>query len=138
MTAIGDVVRRFYEDIVATGDLARVAEFIGPDYLDHNAPGAGRGPEVLRAHMAAMRRTFPDFTLVVEDMIVEADRVATRVAGHGTHRGEWMNIKPTGKAIQLKGINIDRVADGRIVEHWGEANTVGMLIQMGVNPFGSG
>jgi hypothetical protein len=59
MTAIGDVVRRFYEDIVATGDLARVAEFIGPDYLDHNAPQAGRGPEVFRAHRRRCAGRFP-------------------------------------------------------------------------------
>ena len=56
-----------------------------------------------------------------------------RVVGDG-HLGEWLGIKPTGKRIQLRGINLDRVQAGRIVEHWGEADTIGMLMQMGLNP----
>ena len=57
------------------------------------------------------------------------------MTGSGTHLGEWMGIKPTGREVRLKGINIDRVEGGRIAEHWGEADTIGMLVQMGVDPF---
>jgi len=58
-----------------------------------------------------------------------------RVTAEGTHLGEWLGIKPSGKRIQLRGLNLDRVLNGRIVEHWGEADTVGMLAQMGVDSF---
>jgi predicted ester cyclase len=61
--------------------------------------------------------------------------VATRVSGSGTHTGVWQEIQPTGNKIQLRGINIDRIGAGLIVEHWGEADTAGMLWQMGVDPF---
>jgi predicted ester cyclase len=81
--------------------------------------------------------TFPDFRIRVEDMIAEGDRVVTRVTGEGTHAGVWMDIEPTGSLVKVKGVNIDRVSNDRIVEHWGEADTVGMLFQMGVNPFDS-
>lgn len=129
------VIRRFYIEVIGTGDLSRVEEFIGPNYLDHNAEGAGRGPSVVRAHVEALRRTFPDFHLQVDEIIGEGDKIVTRVSGRGTHKGEWMGIRPTGAVVRVKGINIDRIAGERIVEHWGEADTVGMLRQMGVDPF---
>lgn len=129
------VVRRFYAEVLSGGDLSRVEEFIAPEYLDHNAEGAGRGPSVLRAHIEALRNTFPDFNLQIDEILSEGDKVVTRVSGHGTHMGEWMGIRPTGAVIRVRGINIDRIADGRIVEHWGEADTVGMLCQMGADPF---
>ncbi len=61
-----------------------------------------------------------------------------RVTGRGTHLGEWMNIPTSGKTIVLKGINLNRVVNVKIVEHYGEADTVSMLIQMGVNSFPEG
>jgi predicted ester cyclase len=129
------LVRRFYAEVVGRGDLSRVADFVAQGYLDHNAEEAGRGPDVLRAHIEALRRTFPDFTLDIDEILAEGDKVVTRVSGQGTHRGEWMGIRPTGAVVRVKGINIDRIADGRIVEHWGEADSLGMLRQMGVDPF---
>jgi predicted ester cyclase len=129
------IVRRFYAEVIGAGDLSRVEAFVGPEYLDHNAEEAGRGPSVVRAHVQALRRTFPDFQVQIDDVIAEGDKVVTRVSGRGTHGGEWMGILPTGAVVRVKGINIDRIADGHIVEHWGEADTVGMLLQMGVDPF---
>jgi len=129
------IVRRFYTEVVGKGDLSRIEVFIAPDYVDHAAgPEAGRGPAVMRAHLQALRQTFPDFTLQIEDIIAEDDRVVTRVSGRGTHRGEWQRINPTEAVIHVRGINIDRVVDGRIVEHWVEADTMDMLCQMGVDP----
>ena len=67
--------------------------------------------------------------------MAEGEWVAVRVTAEGTHTGEWMGIPATGKKIYLKGINLDRVVDGLIVEHYGEADTVAMLMQMGLDPF---
>lgn len=129
------IIRRFYTEVVGKGDLSRLEAFISANYVDHNAEGPERGPGVVRIHVQALRRTFPDFHLQIDEIIGEGDMVATRVSGHGTHKGEWMGIRPTGAVVRLKGINIDRLADDRIVEHWGEADTIGMLRQMGVDPF---
>lgn len=133
MSAAKAVVRRFYSGVFR--DLSLAEHCIAPDYIDHNNEAAGRGPAVVRAHIQALLRTFPDFTLAIEDMVAEGDKVVTRVTGRGTHQGVWMAIVPTGKQVQVKGINIDRVVSGRIAEHWGEADTVTMLMQMGVDPF---
>ena len=130
-----DLVRRLYAEVVSAGGTARAGEFVSEDYLDHNAEGAGRGPGVLRAHVEAVRRTFPDFRLRIEDVVAEGDRVVTRVTARGTHRGRWMSIEPTGALVELKGINIDRVVGGKVIEHWGEADTIGILRQMGHDPF---
>jgi predicted ester cyclase len=132
MTAT-ELVRRFYPGLFQ--DASVIDECIGKDYVDHNNEQGGRGPDAVRRHVAALRETFPDFSMQIVDIVAEGDRVVTRVTGQGTHMGVWMHIEPSGMVVNVKGINFDRVADGRIVEHWGEADTIGMLMQMGVDPF---
>jgi predicted ester cyclase len=82
--------------------------------------------------LRGVRTTFPDFQLTIEAQIGEGELVVTRVTGRGIHQGTWLGISPRGTPIVVTGINIDRVLNGKIVEHWGEANTVGMLLQLGV------
>ena len=130
-----ETIERYYAEVVSGRDYSNLSSLVAAEYVDHNAEGAARGPGVVRAHMEAIRSTLPDFTMRIEHIIAEEDWVATRVTGRGTHKGEWMNIKPTGREIHLKGINMDRLQNGKIVEHWGEADTVGMLLQMGVDLF---
>jgi predicted ester cyclase len=129
------LVRRFYTEVVGGGDYSNLDGFVAAEYVDHNAAEGGRGPDVVRAHLEAIRMTLSDFTIQIEDIFADGDHVITRVTGRGTHLGEWMGIEPTGREVRLKGINIDRVERGRIAEHWGEADTIGMLVQMGVDPF---
>ena len=130
------LVGQYYSTVGGAGDLTNIESFISPDYLDHNGdPDGPRGPACVRAHFEAIRTTFPDFTMSVEHVLADRDFVVTRVHGRGTHQGEWMGIPPSGQVVHLRGINIDRVESGKIVEHWGEADTIAMLIQMGVDPF---
>ena len=129
------LIRRFYTQVVGGGDYSSLDSVVAADYVAHNDAEGGRDPDVVRTHLEAIRSTLPDFTIQIEDIFAEGDYVITRDAGRGIHLGEWMGIKPTGREVRLKGINIDRVERGRIAEHWGEADTIGMLVQMGVNPF---
>src|ERR1700722_9757352 len=133
-----ELVRKFYSEIfsdLSRVDLSNVGRFISSYYIDHNNDKAGSGVDLFRAHINGLRHTFPDFTLSIADIMAEGDKVVTRVTGRGTHTGVWMQIEPTGAVINVKGINIDRVEEGRIVEHWGEADTISMLFQMGIDPF---
>jgi steroid delta-isomerase-like uncharacterized protein len=125
------LVRRFLEKVVNTGDLTAIGSFIAPNIHDHNSGSQPLGREVYSQHILAVRTTYPDFQVTVDDLIAEADKVVSRVTAHGTHLGRWWGVAPTGKQVTMTGINIDRIVDGKIVEHWGEADTVSALLQIG-------
>lgn len=126
------LVRRFYEEVVSTGDVDRLAEFISPAYVEvHDNVRHPVGLEGAREHVLGVRRTYPDFHLTVEQQIAEGEWVATRVTARGTHEGTWLGMKPTGKRVEMTAVNIDRVVDGRIVEHGGAADLLEPLLRIG-------
>ena len=132
------LVLAYYQHVVVEGGFEEIPNDIGESSVAHNSPNdAPTGPFAVEAHLRAIRTTFPDVTRRTHEVMAEGDWVAPRVTAEGTHVGEWLGIKPSGKHIAWRGINLDRVSGGHLVEHWGEADTVGMLVQIGVNPFGS-
>ena len=130
------IVLDFYRQVMSEGKTDLAGKYISPAYQDHNAPPhAAAGVAGLLAHVHGIKNTFPDFQMQCHEAVAEGEWVAVRVTAEGTHTGEWMGIPATGNKIYLKGINLDRVVDGLIVEHYGEADTVAMLMQMGLDPF---
>ncbi len=90
--------------------------------------------EELKRVIALNEAAFPHYELVAEDMIAEGDKVVVRSTFHGTHRGDFMGIPPTGKQVTMPLILIYRIADDKIVEHWMQADALGMMQQLGVIP----
>ena len=128
------IVRRGYEAI-NQNDLDALDEVVASDIIDRNpAPGQAPGLEGVKQFFSSLHAAFPDLHMDVEDMIAEGDKVATRVSMSGTHRGEFMGIDPTGNRVEISGIDILRVAGGKIVEHWGNFDDLGMMQQLGVIP----
>jgi predicted ester cyclase len=126
------LVRRYYEEIVNTGDVDRLAEFISPAYAEvHGNVTYPAGLEGAREHVLGVRRTYPDLHLTVEQQIAEGEWVVTRVTARGTHEGVWLGMRPTGKKLEMTAVNIDRVIDGRIVEHGGAADLLGPFLEIG-------
>ncbi len=126
------LVRRYIEEVVNTGDAERLAEFIGPDYTEvYNNVRHPLGLEGAEEHILGGRRTYEDLHLTVEQQIAEGDWVVTRATARGTHRGGWLGTKPTGKTVEITVVNIDKVVDGRIVEHGGAANMLEPLLEAG-------
>lgn len=126
------LVRGYIEEVVNTGNVDRLAEFIARDYVEvYNNVRYPLGLEGAREHILGGRRTYEDLHLTVDQQIAEGDWVVTRATMHGTHRGGWLGTKPTGKAVEIIVVNIDKVIDGRIVEHGGAANMLEPLIQAG-------
>ena len=80
------------------------------------------------------RGAFPDSHFTVEDMVAEGDKVVTRKTFHGTHEGEFMGIPPSGRSVSMGLIDIVRISEGRVVEHWSEGDSLGMMQQLGVIP----
>lgn len=127
-----ELLRRYYEEVVSRGAVNDVARFVSPDYVEvHDNTRYAIGVEGAKEHIRGVRQTYPDLRLTVEQQIAEGEWVVSRVTMRGTHRGEWQGIKPTGKPIEVTAVNIDRVVDGRIVEHGGAANLLGPLLEAG-------
>ncbi len=126
------IIRRYIEEVINTGNTGRIEQFISPDYTEiFEGKRYPLGIQGAREHIAGVRRTYPDLTLTVEQQIAEGDWVATSITARGTHRGEWMGIRPTGKVLTYTGVNLDKVIGGRIVEHGGAANMLGPLLEAG-------
>lgn len=133
------LVRRYYEQVAGTGNVDEIDRYIAPDYTEvHENQRYPLGIEGAREHILGVRRTYADLCLTVEQQIAEGDWVASRVTMRGRHVGEWQGILPTGKTVRMTAVNLDRVVEGRIVEHGGAANLLGPLLEIGaIRPAGS-
>ena len=122
-----DIARKVYE-IIATGNLDLAEEIVDPDAPDNERPSLTeehaqpRLIETFREFAADAHAAFPDMQITVEDMITEGDRVAARVSMRGTHQGEFQGIAATGRRVQVRAMDMFRIADGKIVEHWGHGD----------------
>jgi predicted ester cyclase len=126
------VVRRFYEEVVNTGNVDLIERFIAPEYVEvSDGKRHVIGVEGAKAHILGVRQTYPDLHIEIERQISEGEWVVTCITARGTHRGLCLGIKPTGKAIAFTDVNIDRVVGDRIVEHGGAANMLGPLLEIG-------
>jgi steroid delta-isomerase-like uncharacterized protein len=117
-----------------TGNLDAVEEIFAPEYVSHEpTSGEVRGIEGARQFAATFREAFPDLQNTIEDMVAEGDKVVMRFRGNGTHEGETEAFgPPTGKRMEITGITIKRLADGKIVEAWTNFDALGMMRQLGV------
>jgi steroid delta-isomerase-like uncharacterized protein len=129
------LIRRFVDEIFNQGRIEAIDELVAPDAVDHAAlPGMPPGREGIKRRAAMIRSAFPDFQIIVEDQVAEGDRVAGRYTMRGTHQGDLMGIPPTGKPVSIIAMDVIRVRDGRLVEHWGQIDMLGMMQQLGVVP----
>ena len=96
--------------------------------------GVGAGIEAIRGFYEAIWTAFPDARLEIEDVVAEGDKVACRFAMRATHRGPFQGIPATGRPVKLTGITILRLANGRCVERWNQADFLGLMQQLGVAP----
>ncbi len=123
---------RNYQDAYNTGDFDALADVVAADVRTPNiVPGM---PPGLEGAIAVHRTTLlgmPDYLTTIEDLIAEGDKVVARVTMTGTHTGDFWGIPPTGRRVDLTAIYIVRIADGKIVEHWGEEDGVKVLRQLG-------
>ena len=112
------------------GDMEALDNLIAPDFVNHTSENPTEGRDEFKARVQMVRTAFPDWELVVEDMLGEGDKVVTRWRARGTHRGRFGEIEPTGGRIEAIGIAIDRVIDGKRVEGWVQWDLPGLLRQL--------
>jgi steroid delta-isomerase-like uncharacterized protein len=124
--------RRFVDEVINRGNFAVVDELASPNFVDHSSPpGVPPTNEGTKAFFAMLRAAFPDLRATVEDQFAEGDRVVQRVTTRGTMRGAFQGMPASGKEATWSGIHITRYADGKVVEHWGVVDQLGMLAQLG-------
>ncbi len=131
------VVRREIEEIFDhRGNLDAAEEIYAPDYVGHEpTTGDIRGIEGAKQFAADYRKAFPDVETTIEDQIAEGDKVVTRFRARGTHQGDTEDFGPaTGNRIEVTGISIAQLADGKIVEDWTNYDALGLLQQLGLVP----
>jgi steroid delta-isomerase-like uncharacterized protein len=128
------IARRADEELFDRGNLDVADELFALNFVYHD-PASGEdwhGPESVKQYATMLRAAFPDLHYSVEDQIAEGDKVVTRYTASGTHQSELMEIAPTGNRVEITGISITRIEDGKIEEIWENYDTLGMMQQHGV------
>ena len=127
------IIRRFIHEVQNTGDVSRIHEFISEDYAEiHEGKRYAIGIQGAVDHVLGVRRIYPDLKLTIERQIAEGEWVVTVYSVTGTFTEEWFGMKPTEQPITYTGVNIDRVRQGKIIEHGGAANLLNPLLEAGV------
>ena len=125
------MVRRLFFMMINDGRLDVADDGFAPDYLDHSpfSPPTP-GPEGFKQRVGELRRAL-EARMDIYDMTSEEDRVAFRWQLTGKHVGDFAGYAPTGGNVRLTGLNLERIADGRIVEHWSEYDRQALVEQLG-------
>ncbi len=127
------LTRRFYDEVFVQGKLDLMDEFVHDDFVEHEEfPGLPPGKEGLVVFITMMREAFPDIAVTVNDIIVEGNKLVSRIRLSGTHSGEFLGIPPTGKTMDIQAIDILAFRDGKATEHWGVTDQMAMMQQLGV------
>ena len=127
------IVSRFVSEAQSRGNMGAVDEFLAESFIDHSAlPGFLPTPVGVKQLFGALRTAFPDLQAIIHDQIAEGDRVVTRKTLSGTHQGTFMGIPPTGRKVKINVIDILRIVDGKITDHWNVIDRLGLMQQLGV------
>jgi len=128
-----DFIHAYNEDFWNKQNIAAFEKYYTADFIMHNAD-ADLNCEQYKGLCQAYFTAFPDLHITTNDLIAEEDKVTKVWTANSTHKGELMGIPATGKQIVVKGIEVFRIADGKIAEVWASMDNLGMMQQLGVIP----
>jgi predicted ester cyclase len=130
------LARRLLEEVVNTGAVERLPEFLASDCTN---PYTGvQGLAWFREHVLTFHRCYPNLVVTVDGQVAEDDMVVTWWTMRGTHSGEYGGVQPTHKPIVLHGVNIQKFRNGRIVEQFGGSDSLEALMELGVVQWATG
>lgn len=125
-----DIVKYYYEVIVSQNLLNELPNYVSENCMikvgDKIFPLGLNG---MKEHLIDVKKTYPDYTMKIIKQYSDGDYVISEFFMQGTHEGEWIGIKPTHKTLLFTGVDIDKVVDGKIVEHGGAVNTFETLFE---------
>ena len=117
---------------INSGNLDQFHQIFSAGVVDHDpAPDQGKGPEGFIKFFTGFREAFPDLQVKPEHTVIDEDNVALAYTATGTHKGNFLGIPATGKTVKIRGMQIAKFKDGKIVERWGSSDELGILKQIG-------
>ena len=129
------VVRRFIDEVQNKKNMELFDELNAEDFVNLSAPpGMPSDREGGKMFLGGFLSAFPDSQVTIDDMIAEGDRVATKKTFTGTHTGDGIGIPPTAKRVSIQYVDILRLRDGRVIEHWLSMDQLSFMQQLGVIP----
>lgn len=121
------------EEGFSRGNLAALDGLFDPGLQEHQF-GLPSTADGLKSSISGLRAAFPDFTLTVDEVVSDGDKVWGRSTARGTHRGLFMGLPPTGRQFAIQVFDVCRFKDGKIVEHWGAPDRFALMVQLGALP----
>ena len=130
------LIVRFVEELFNRGNMGIVGEIFAPDFIEREQlpPGIPDGREGVKVLTTELRSAFPDFKATIDDILAEGDKVVIRMTWSGTQKGEFMGVPATGKRVSFGVIDIIRITNGKLVEHWGQMDSMSLMQQLGAIP----
>lgn len=127
-----DFMGRFLQASIAR-ETADFMEFMAPDFVAH-VPGGPKNREGFVQHMRFFNMAFSDMQFSILDLITDGEKVVVRTLWRGTQSGDFMGLPPTGKQVEIEAYIVERLKDGKSVEHWSLFDQFAMMQQLGVIP----
>lgn len=134
MSTNEQLFRIFIEDSFSKGDVTVFDRHALPDFVEHQYGIIPPNAEGVKKAIRSLHNAFPDFSLTVEELVTDGDKVWGRMIGRGTQKGQFGPIPPTGKKFEITVIDIMRFKDGKLVEHWGVPDQLALVEQPGMKP----
>ncbi len=120
-----------FGEAINTGNFELFKELVDQNCVDHDpAPGQAKGAEGYMQFFGSMKNAFPDFKVEVDHLVADDENVSFAYTATGTHKGEFNGIAPTGKKIKIRGMQISRFENGKMVERWGSSDELGLMKQL--------
>ena len=129
------LIREMMDEVWQNQKIDSVDQYYSEQYVNHNAPpDLPPGLEGLKAFAGILASSFTESSITIEDQISEGDIVVTRWSSTSKHTGDFMGVPASGNQIELTGIDVLRISEGKIVEGWGQADMLGLMQQIGAIP----
>ncbi len=125
------VARKVFEEVMNKKNMAVIPQIVAPNFVGYQGAQKVEGQEGVKQLANMYLTAFPDAKMTVVEQLAVGDKVVTRWKATGTHRGDLMGVKASGKKVNITGITINRIANGKIVEEWEEFDSAGMMQQIG-------
>jgi predicted ester cyclase len=126
--------RFLIEEGFSNGDVTVFDKYASDDFIEHQYGFIPPNVEGVKKAIKSLHMAFPDFSMVIEDLVVSGENVWGRMTARGTHMGRFGPMTPTGKSIEITVIDIMHFKDGKLIEHWGVPDRFALMEQLGLKP----